>query len=152
MRRENTSKNNRCPRAARRGIEVVELAIVLPLIIFLTLATLETCEGFFLRQKLEIAANEGARVASRKHSTKQDVADAVQKYLDARGINYGGDIDSAVTVVPDPTMVGTLEPISVTVTIETSPNLRMGVSLYRYLAGKQLSGEVSMFKEYANDS
>ena len=136
--------------ARRFGVEVVELAIVLPIIFFLTFATLEICEGIFLKQKLEMAAHEGARVAIRKRSTLDDVYDAVKRNLEARGIDYGANIGNAVSVTPDPTVAPTLTPMTVTVTVETNPNLRLSLSLYRYLAGKNIVGEVSMFKEYAN--
>jgi len=134
----------------RRGIEVVEMAIVLPIIILITLGTLEICEGIFLRQKLELAAHEGSRVSIRKNATVDDVRSAIKDNLDSRGIDYGGDIAAAVTITPDPSAAATLTPISVTVSVETDANLRMPISLYRYLAGRTLTGEVSMFKEYAN--
>ena len=96
-----------------------------------------------------MAAHEGARVAVRKRSTVDDVQDAVKRNLDARGIKYG-TIDTAVTVTPDPKLAATLTPVTVKVTVETNPNLRMSISLYRYIAGKSIAGEVSMFKEYEN--
>jgi len=141
---------NRTNRAQRKGAEVVEMALVLPLLILLTLGTLEICEGIFLRQKLELAAHEGARVAILKRSTASDVHAAVKRNLDARGIDYGGDIASVVTITPEPTTAPMLTPVSVQVDIETNSNLRMPLSVYRYLAGNTLSGEVSMYKEFAN--
>jgi len=134
----------------RAGAEVVELAIVLPVIVLITLGTLEICDGIFLRQKVELAANEGAKVAIRKHATESDVLLAVKKNLDARGVDYGKDIASAVTITPDPTTAATLTPVSVAVTVDTNPNLRLGLSLYQFVSGRKISGEVSMFKEYGN--
>jgi Flp pilus assembly protein TadG len=138
-------------KSRRHGVEVVEMAIVLPIIILITLGTLEICEGTFLRQKLELAAHAGSRIAIRKNATSSDVLAAVQTNLDARGVNYGGDIASAVTITPDPETAPTLTAISVLVRIDTDENLRMPISVYRFLAGRELTGEVSMFKEYAND-
>jgi Flp pilus assembly protein TadG len=132
----------------RSGSAVIELAIILPVIVLITFGTLEICDGIFLRQKIELAANEGARVAIRKNSTKADVEAAIKKNLDARGVTYGSDISSAVTITPDPRLAPTLTPLSVKVTVETNANLRLGLSLYQFMAGKKVTGEVSMFKEY----
>jgi len=144
MRNRSRSRNQN---VSRRGIEVVELAIIMPLLLLLTFGTLEICEGIFLRQKLELAAHEGVRVAIRKNATIEDVEVAVQRNLDARGIVYR-NISSAVEITPDPTLAPTLTPVTVRVTIVTNPNLRMSLSLYEYLVGKSINGEVSMLKEY----
>ena len=131
----------------RRGAEAVELAIILPLLMLITTTTLEFCENTFMIQKLEIAAHEGAVVAIERTSTLSDVEDAVQNYLDARNVDYGGSISSAVSVSPDPTTADTLTPITVTITVSADANSRIGASLYRYFTGKNLVGEVTMFKE-----
>ena len=57
----------------RRGTEVVELALVLPLILLIVFSTLEVCEHAFLLQKVKIAAQEGAVRAIAKESTLVDV-------------------------------------------------------------------------------
>lgn len=134
----------------RSALAVVEFAIVLPLLLLIFLATLEVCEGFFLRQKLEIAAQEGARVSIRKFADVADVQDAVEQYLVDRNINFGGDIASAVSVSPDPSTAAALQPVSVTVSIPTTANLRFSLSLYRILNSQNtLSAEVTMLKEDA---
>lgn len=152
MRKTSAKPKNRRRFDHRRrfGTAVIELAIVLPVIVLITFGTLEICDGIFLRQKIELAANEGARVAIRKGSTKAEVEAAVKKNLDARGVSYGSDISSAVTVTPDPGLAPTLTPVSVRVTVDTNANLRLGLSLYQFLSGKNVTGEVSMFKEYGN--
>lgn len=132
----------------RQGLEVVELAIVLPLMLLLTFGTLELCEGIFLRQKLEVAAHEGARIAIRKTATKQEIDDAVADYLDARGLVYD-DIGTAVVSTPDPGVAAELTPITVQVTLSVDDNLRMPIPVYRFLVGRDVVGEVTMFKEYA---
>lgn len=146
MRKKSSGKKAR----QRSGTAVIELAIILPVIVLITFGTLEICDGIFLRQKIELAANEGTRVAIRKGSTVADVEAAVKKNLDARGVSYGDSISSAVTVTPDPTLAPTLTPISVRVSVETNSNLKLGLSLYQFFSGKEVSGEVSMFKEYGD--
>ena len=144
------NKKTHLRKRCRRGTEVVELAIILPLLMLLSLATLEVCENIFLLQRIKIAAHEGAVAAIQRKGTRTDVEDAVQSYLDARSVVYGGDISSAVSVSPDPTTTATLQPITVTVTVSTDDNSRIGAHLYRYFGGGEAVGEVTMLKEFEN--
>ena len=134
---------------ARNGIETVELAIVLPVLILITFGTLEVCEGIMLRQKVEIAAHEGARVAIRQKATIGQVEQAVADCLDARGIDYG-DISTAVNATP-PNSVNTLEPVSVAVTINVDNNIRMPSTFYSYWTGNSITAEVIMLKEFGQN-
>ena len=134
----------------RRGAEVVELALVLPVILLIIFSTLEVCDHAFLLQKLKIAASEGAVAAISKTATRADVEEAVQGYLEARGVDYGSNIGSAVTVTPDPTLAQTLTPITVSVAVPNDENSRIGV-LYRFIAGQSSTGTVTMFKEFERD-
>ena len=133
--------------ANRQAIAVVELALVLPLLFILTFGILEICEGLFLRQKVVIASHEGARIAVRRTATISDVETAVSNYLDARHVDYD-DISSIVTCTPAPEDAKMLEPIVVKVAIDVDKNSRMPLSFYKYINGKSVTGEVSMFKEY----
>ena len=137
-------------RRQRHGTEVVELAIVLPLLLFFTTTTLEICENIFLIQKLEIAAHEGAVAAIPRTSTVSDVENAVQNYLDARNVDYGGNVSAVVSVTPDPAVAETLAPVTVTVTVSADDNARLSISLYRYFSGTEAVGEVTMLKELKN--
>ncbi|MBB3207119.1 hypothetical protein FHS27_002938 [Rhodopirellula rubra] len=49
-------------RRARRGIAVTELAVGLPVVLFVAMGTMEMCTVIRLRQKLKMIAYEGARV------------------------------------------------------------------------------------------
>lgn len=144
-------KNTRGRNCERRGAEVVELALVLPVLLLIVFSTLEICEQAFLLQKVKIAAHEGAVVAIGKGATVSDVEEAVQDYLDARGVVFGSDISSAVSVSPDPTNADTLTPVSVTVTVPNNENSRVGANFYRYIAGNNSAGKVTMFKEFENN-
>ena len=135
----------------RRGTEVVELAIILPLLLILLFSTLEICEQAFLLQKVKIAAHEGAVVAIGRTATEADVEQAVQDYLEARGVNFGGDITTAVEVTPDPTKAATLTPVTVTVKVPYDDNSRIGAQFLKYIAGENSVGKVTMYKEYESD-
>lgn len=123
------------------------MAIVLPVVLLLTLGTLETCEAIFLLQKIEIAAQEGAREAIRRDATIADVENAVGDYLQTRGITTP-NLSMAVTSDPRPEMASELDPVRVTVTIPTAGNFRMPIGFYRFWTDNELSAEVVMFKEY----
>ncbi len=50
-------------RRPRDGVAATELAVCMPVIVLVVLATIESCAMIFLQQSLSIAAYEGARVA-----------------------------------------------------------------------------------------
>lgn len=133
--------------SSRRAIAVVELALVLPVLFILILGMLEICEGIFLKQKIVIASHEGARIAVRRDATISDVQDAVSAYLQAREMEFG-PIASVVSCTPAPEEAKLLEPVVVRVEIDVNSNLRMPLSLYKYIRGETIVGEVTMFKEY----
>ena len=108
---------------------------------------LEICEGIFLKQKIVIASHEGARIAVRREATISDVQNAVSAYLQAREMEFG-PIASVVSCTPAPEEAKLLEPVVVRVEIDVNSNMRMPLSLYKYIRGETIVGEVTMFKEY----
>ena len=54
----------RTPNPPRRGVQVVETAIVLPVVMMLTLGTCSTAMGVYYYQLVATLAREGARYAS----------------------------------------------------------------------------------------
>lgn len=60
----------------RRGVTAIELAICLPVLVLVTLATVEACTMLYLKQSLKIAAYEACRVAL--------VPDAEPEHIDAQ--------------------------------------------------------------------
>ena len=136
-------------RSSRRGSAVVELAFILPILLLITFGTLEICESIFLRQKIEIAAQQGARVAVRKEATVEEVREAVGEYLDARGIQYD-ELANVVTVTPDPQLAPELTAVTIRVEVQVNDNLRMPSQLYSFIVGSGVVGEVAMFKEFSS--
>lgn len=74
-------------RRSERGAELIELAIVLPILLFVLAAMIDF--GFLFQQYEVVnnAAREGARLASLPNYTDTDVIARVQSYLAASGLN-----------------------------------------------------------------
>ena len=138
-----SSKN----RSDRRGLAAVETAFALPLIVILTFATLDICDGIFLQQKAEIAAHEGARAAIMRGASIDTVHNAVETYLDSRDLVFT-DIETVVSSSVDPEAADVLDPITVTVQIGLAGNRRMPLSPFQYINGPNIIAEVTMYKEY----
>jgi Flp pilus assembly protein TadG len=71
--------HRRVGRDERRGVAVVEFALVAPLMVLLVLGMLECGRLFLVRQTLIVAAREGARVAA--YSDRGQVAPQVNRVL-----------------------------------------------------------------------
>ncbi len=71
----------------RRGLAVVETAIMLPLILMLTMGVLEYGWMFLKAQHVASAAQAGARVAGRYNATRQDIVNAVNEALSAASMS-----------------------------------------------------------------
>jgi len=82
---------------ARRGISIIELAIVLPLVLLLILGLLEY--GWVFRQSYHIAnaARQGARWAAPPEATRADAENVIQVAMAQAGI---GVSDYTVTWNP----------------------------------------------------
>lgn len=103
---------------ARKGLAVVELAVCLPMLVILTMGTIETTDLIFLRQRLLTAAFEAARTASAPGRTSSEGIAAGEANLTSRGIQDGTvTISPAVSAATTP---GT--EIAVTVTAPFAPN------------------------------
>jgi hypothetical protein len=75
----------------RRGLAVVELAILLPILMTVCFGTLEVCNRLFLRQTAAVAAYEGARLAARRTVTQSQVEARCIALLQGRRI-VGGQV------------------------------------------------------------
>ena len=136
----------------RRGGVVVEAALAIPLIILLTVATLDICDGIYLKKKAVIAAYEGARVAVGSDSSDESIRTAVANYLTSRNIKFI-DINQVVTITEDPTVAGDpatfdqLDPVTVTVEIDLQSNGRLPISIFRRVQGPQIIATITMLRE-----
>lgn len=128
-------------RHQQRGISIVELSLFLPVIILIAMGTIEACSMIYLKQSLEIAAYEGARVSINPSSTTENVEGQCLQILTERGVDA-----AAVTVTPDniqAAAVGSF--IQVSVTASCAENSLFGSMFY---SGKTLNGIVEMMKEF----
>lgn len=125
----------------RRGTAAVECAVCIPLLLAIMFSTLEVCSGIFLRETATVAAYEGCRVGVRRRATNRDARDQVQAVLDARNVTGG-----TITVTPaDFSTLSALDPITVTVTAPTAGN---SLYIFDFLAGRTVTGQVSMVREF----
>lgn len=129
----------------RAATATVEVAICLPVLMTLTLATIDLCSLFFLKETVSIAAYEGARRGINRGGTSAAATARVQEVLDERGITYGGNV---VTFDgKNYNNAETLEHVTLVVTIPAAGNLLAPAGLYGDLL---LSSQVTMRKEFEN--
>jgi hypothetical protein len=87
--RSRTFQRHQQPGQRRTGVAVVELAVCLPVLTLITLATVESSAMIFLQQSLSIASYEAARVALVPGSTEVNVrlqAEIILKGRDVQGV------------------------------------------------------------------
>ena len=139
-------RNSATRRLNRLGTATVELAIVAPLLIVLTLGTMDICSLIFLKEAATLAAYEGARVGIEKGKTDADAKDRVIDFLISRNIIHSA---SACVMISDPSFeeAETLEHVTVTVTLPIEGNLIIAPQILENL---ELSSSVTMRKEYRN--
>jgi len=126
----------------RRGVALIEMALVLLLLLTLTFAILEYGWIFLKSHHIANAARQGARVAARPDATQADVDAAVLAAMTGGGIE-----DSEYTVVITPADITAVESgdiLSVRVEV-TYANIELGFPLLP--TPVTLGSELSMAKE-----
>jgi TadE-like protein len=126
--------------AARQAAAAAELAICLPLIVFLLLASLEACSMIFLDHSLTIASYEGIRVAINYDGKNADVLARCNEILTDRGVE-----DSSIGISPaNVANVDRGDRITVTVSAPCDANALLPPWFY---GGKTLTCSTTMVKE-----
>ena len=126
----------------RRGVETVELAVSLPVLLFVLFAGFEL--GWALLRSIQIdhAARLGAREASLYGSTAMSVQSRVLENLQGSGIGT-----ATITIDPaDPSAVEPGDAISVEVVVDYDDVELLGLSGLMPLP-ESLTGRASMVKE-----
>lgn len=70
----------------RSGIAIVELALVLPIFVAISLATIDTCRVIYLRHSAKIAAFECARIGVIPGATSADLQAQCDAIMTERGL------------------------------------------------------------------
>jgi Flp pilus assembly protein TadG len=135
--RENQTRSRR---HKTRGVAASELAVCLPIIVLLVIASIEACSAIFLKQSLTVAAYEGVRAAVEADATETNVKAVCNRVIADRRVN-------GATVTVSPSNISALSPgdyVNVTVTAPCSSNSLVPTSFYR---GRSLSTTASMMIE-----
>jgi Flp pilus assembly protein TadG len=127
-------------KSKRRGLAIVEFAIVLPVFVLIVMATIESSSMIFMKQSLEIAAYEGVRTALVREATQNNVIGSCSQILETRSVT-----GAVVTVTPNFGNLNYGEFITVSVSASCSENSLLGSWFY---GGRTLVCEAEMMKEY----
>ncbi|MEM9367476.1 MAG: TadE family protein [Planctomycetota bacterium] len=125
----NTPCFTRAPRDRRRqeskgrgGLAVAELAVGLPILLLVTMGTIEACAMIRVKQKLNTIAYEGARVGILPEAG----ADNVQFQCDTLAADYGLN-NVGITMTPgDPGSLDSGEWFTVDVNVDYADNSLVG--------------------------
>ncbi len=123
-----------------RGVAATELAVCLPVIVLLVIATIEACSALFLKQSLTAAAYEGVRTAIEHNSTPAAVQAACNQLLADRKIK-------GASIAINPPNIVNLNPgefVAITVSAPCSSNSLVPATFYR---GRTLSATATMMIE-----
>jgi len=127
-------------RVKSRGVAATELAVCLPVVVLIVLATIEACSAIFLKQSLTVAAYEGARTALAERQVADSVQNTCIQILNDRKIK-----DATVTTTP--ANLTALKPgdfFDVTISAPCNSNSLVPTTFYR---GRTLSATASMMVE-----
>jgi Flp pilus assembly protein TadG len=128
--------------SASRGIILIEMAIVLPLLLLITFAVLEYGWMFTKAGEITNAARHGARIGVRPDSTSDDVSEHVEHLMTAAGFSseqYDLTMDPS-----DPDSLDPGETFTVRITVSYT---HINLTHFPMPRPAELSAEVTMAKE-----
>jgi len=135
-------KQDRCsPESAgrRRAVAAMETAVVLPLLVILVFGALEMSNAIFLKQSLNMAAYEAAKVITRPGDNNTLAASRCQQVLSVRRIStYTMTISPAITA-------STARGTQVTVTV-SAPASNLSYGPVRFMTGRTLTSSAVMVR------
>jgi hypothetical protein len=126
--------------AARRAAAAAELAICMPVLVTLVLASIEACTMIFLDHSLSITSYEGVRVAINYDATNAQVMARCNEIIAERGV-------ADATVSLNPSNVANVQrgfPITITVSAPCDSNAIIPAWFY---GGRTLIESTTMVKE-----
>ena len=107
------ARRRRGPRQSRSGAAMVEMAIVLPLLMILTLGLIEYGWVFLRVSQINQAARHGVRTAVRPDATEANVQAAVLSMMTDFGLK-----DSGYTLTYTDLAVGVGQPVTVHISVD----------------------------------
>jgi Flp pilus assembly protein TadG len=124
--------------AFRRGTEVLELALLLPILLVLIFGAVEAAYFFFVQHVVEGAAREGARVAVLYWATEADARARIDNVMRNSGLpkNVAYDIG-----------FNSADPEAVTVSVSCNWNQFQRIALLHFITTGKVSGHATMRKE-----
>ena len=143
----------KAPRRGRHGTATVEMAICLPVLLTLTIATIDVCSAMYLKESVAIAAYEGARVGAERGGTNAQAIARARQVLDDRGITYNANNVVQIRRTENPNSGGfdvaeTLEHCRVRVRVPAQGNI---ISPAKLFSSGTIQSFVWMRKEYKNN-
>jgi Flp pilus assembly protein TadG len=124
----------------RRGAAAVELAICLPLLVLLVMASIEACTMIFLDHSLTIASYEGVRAGINYDGTNADVLSRANAIINSR------EIQGATVTINPPDVANAQRGETIAVTVSAPCNLNMVIPPWFY-DGRTLRATMTMVKE-----
>ncbi len=110
------------PLTARRGVAAVELAVCLPILVVVSLVTIEVCSMLHLSQTLKIASFEAARVGVVPSAEVENVRYQCESLLESRGIKA-----FTISMDPsDPALLNSGDYFRVSIQVDYSKNAILG--------------------------
>jgi len=126
---------------SRRAAAVVEFAVIFPVFVAILIGTIEACGMVFLRQSVEMAAYEAARVAIVNQTKADQVQQAAKVVLDSRKVK-----DYTIKITPTNFQAA---PYGSFIQIEVSaPCSSNSLIPILYYGGRNMIGRVEMMKEF----
>lgn len=126
----------------RQGTAIVELAVCLPLLVFVVFVSIELCNAKHLKQALTEASYEGALVGSQPKATEQKIVQRIQTVLNARGITGSSIAVDAGGASFDDLVPGEL--FTVDVTAPVSENI---IGPLQFVTSPTLNAEITGHKQ-----
>jgi Flp pilus assembly protein TadG len=126
--------------AGRRAAAAVELAICLPLLVLLVMASIEACTMIFLDHSLTIASYEGVRAGINYDGTNADVLSRCNSIINSR------DIKGANVKISPSNVANVERGESIAVTVSAPCDLNMIIPPWFY-DGRTLQSTITMVKE-----
>ena len=140
-------------REGRRGAALVEMALVLPIFVAVTLGIVEFGRAMMVGNLVTNAAREGARLGIIDGSTNSEVQQAVEDFLQAAVGVSAADVSITITVEPYPGNTDPADQVAnasprdlVTVDVQVPYN-KVSYIKPQFLSGKQLKGRAAMRHE-----